>query len=121
MQTIKIITESSTKWHIGTTVNDSFYNYTTGPILYMEADIISSVELYFLGKDYKTDGDKYCKLLSIEFNQLILPEIFQLATFHTDNPNYPTVEHCDYINMNGVWKLSIDKDTIKNILHDKVT
>ena len=92
MQTIKIVTESSTKWHIGTTVNNSFYNYTTGPIL-----------------------------LSIEFHQLILPEIFQLATFHTDNPNYPTVEHCDYINMNGVWKLSIDKDTIKNILHGKVT
>ena len=122
MQTLNILTEYSSPWHVGVTVNRKFKFFTlTNKIFINEAEEINSVEIYFLGKNYKTDPDKFCQLVSIEYNKLILPELFTIARFDTDNPDCPVVNHCDYINMNGVWSIQLTKDTVKNILKSKVT
>ena len=107
-------------WHIGIIVNGKFAKYTTDRVLYIKLDVRehNQVEIVFLGRDHTdaSTSDWVCKIETVFINQLEFPELIQHSEFVSDNDEYKNIPGCDYINLNGVWRLSITADTCKQLI-----
>ncbi len=115
--------EKQGDWHIGVIVNGNFLFYTTDntiaiPLKQYPAD----VQLVFTGKSYNNPEhvDNYCKIKDIHLNQLCFPYLIQQCELCSDHLDYKSIIACDYINLNGIWKITINSDTAKQQLRQMI-
>lgn len=111
--------ESNSIWHIGVVVNDKFVKYQTNQdklIVELQEDN-NQVQLMFIGKEYLTQGENYCRITELFINDLNLSQVTENAVLYSDNSEYAQIQGCNYINLNGIWKITIDKKTVYNELN----
>jgi hypothetical protein len=111
--------ESHGIWHIGVVVNDIFVKYqdNQNKLIIDLHDDNNLVQLMFIGKEYLTQGENYCRITQLFINDLNLTQITENAVLYSDNPEYAQIQGCNYINLNGIWKITIDKKTVYNELN----
>lgn len=110
-------------WHIGVIVNNDFLFYTTNEYISIPLNSYPAlVQLVFTGKKYNNlmHADNYCKINKLYLNQLVFPYLIQHAQFTSDNPDYKVISACDYINLNGVWRIEIEEHTASQQLRKMI-
>ena len=111
--------EMQGEWHIGVIVNNDFLFYTTEntvaiPLRQYPAD----VQLVFTGKSYHIadHANNYCKIKNLYLNKLYFPYLIHQCELCSDHSDYKSIPACNLINLNGVWKITINSDTVQQQL-----
>lgn len=115
--------EQKGTWHIGVTVNGEFLFYTTEDTVSVPLkQYPAEVQLVFIGKNYNNPehADNYCKIKDLYLNQLCFPYLIQQCELCSDHPDYKSIPACDYINLNGIWKITINQDTAEQQLRQMI-
>ena len=122
LNSLEIHLHKKGQWHIGACVNNDFKFYTTESVVNLELDteIENNCELIFIGRDYNdlSTSDWVCQIKTIFINQLEFPELIKQSTFISDKTDYKIIPECNYINLNGIWKINVNKDTIKTLIKE---
>jgi hypothetical protein len=122
MNKIEIQFEFSGIWHIGLSVDDDFIKYFSNQHLIYETNKeCFDLAVIFLGKDHYNDTENFVKIKKIYYNDLMLDNLIQNSVFNTDNTEYKNIIGCNYINLNGVWKLKISNTIIREKIEQYIT
>lgn len=110
-------------WHIGVIVNGEFLFYTTDNFISVPLkQYPAEIQLVFTGKNYNNPehADNYCKINCLYLNQLCFPYLIQQSELCSDHSDYKSILACDYVNLNGIWKITINEDTAEQQLRQLV-
>lgn len=112
-----VLSDTTYPWQISARVND-VQARIQGRDIVAEFDFMSEniIRIDFDGKDAVQYPDMTVRLTRMYLDYIEITPLLYEGTHATDHPDYPKIQPCTDINLNGSWSLTFNSASLTRIL-----